>query len=211
MNGLAALAASVLVALAPLPQGAPPHTSLGIDIWGQPSRSAEHAGRPLERTLGIFRSTKRAARLPVGGSGLTQPLSVVAAKLSGSPGKLLVGLTRRVDTPAGRLYLVPTDRGWACMQASSFETCHRGLLAQGITWNLYSTQAGLTVVGLAADGVARVTLTYGTTQHTATLHDNVFYVTRPLTLTSAQHLPPLGRLVVSYRDPSRPPAQVAVH
>lgn len=210
MSGLAATVASILVAVAPLHQAVPPPASFGVDIWGQPSRSAEHAGRPLGRTLGIFRSTARAVRLPRSGSGQMKPLSFTAAHMKGSPGTLLVDETRRIGTPAGPLYLVPTARGWVCMQAASFETCHRGLLDDEITYNFYSTQTGLTVVGIAADGVAHVTLTYGTAHRTALVRDNVFYVTRPLALTSVQHLPPLGRLVVSYTDRSRPPAQTVI-
>ena len=139
------------------------------------------------------------------------PLPVVALKMSGNPGKLSLTLTRRVDTPAGPLYLVPTVHGWVCMQASTFRRCHRGLLDQGITWNFYSTPTGLRVVGIAADDVAGVTLSYGTTHRPVTVHDNVFYVTRPLVLTSTRRLPPLGRLTVSYRDPSRPSTQTIIH
>lgn len=132
-----------------------------------------------------------------------QSLAAVAANLRGRPGALIPAETRRVVTAAGPIYLVPTRRGWVCVQGSRFATCHRGLVRQGITWNYYSTTGGLDVVGIAADDVSAVTLRYGKTQRRARLAHNVFFVERPITLTTTQQLPPLGRLTVTHRNGRR--------
>src|SRR5581483_5064432 len=177
---------------------APPHEEVRVDLFGQPARSLEVAGRPLDGTLAVFRSRQGAARLPAP-RGAMQPLGVVAAHLRGSPGALLTGRTRRVATAVGPVYLVPTIRGWVCVQATRFETCHRGLLAQGVTWSFYSTEDGLDVVGIAADDVHSVALEWGTRHREATLAHNVFFVERSISLTSGTHIPPIGRLTVTYR------------
>lgn len=186
----------------------PPRRFSGVEIFGQPSRFAEVSGRPLGRTLSIFRSARLAARLPPP-PGLMRPLSVVAAHMLGRPGPLIVAKTRRADTPAGAVYLVPTARGWVCMQGPRFETCHRGLLRSAVTWNFYSTTTGLDVMGIAADEVDRVVLAYGRYRRAARLHDNVFYLHRPITLSSTKHLPALGSLTISYRG-TKPPVRVAL-
>jgi hypothetical protein len=204
--------ASVIVLLAAVgaAQAAPPHqqTTSSIDVWGAPSRSAEIPVRPLGGDLRLFRSTASVASLPAGKPMPMEPLAVVAAQLLGHPGKLLPAETRRVVTGAGSIYLVPTDRGWICVQAQEFETCHRGLLRQGVTWSFYSTDDRIAVVGIAADRVAGVTLAFGTERRVATLRDNVFYVARQIRLTSTD-IPPLGTLVISYRN-NAPAASVAV-
>jgi len=105
-----------------------------------------------------------------------QPLAVVAAHMRGSPGKLLLKQTRRVTTDVGPAYLVPTAHGWLCIQGPTFQTCHQGLLHQEIAWTYYSTQGGLVVIGIAADDVTQVILTYGKQHRTARLHDDVFSV-----------------------------------
>jgi hypothetical protein len=188
----------------------PPHVavSTGLDFWGQPSSSAEIADRPLGHTLGLFRAAGAAASLPMPSAGPSSTLAAVAARLRGHPGALLLSQARRVVTAAGPVYLVPTTRGWLCVQGPNFRTCHHGLLRQGITWSFYSTAQGLSVIGIAADGVARVSLVYGKQRREATLHDNVFYVARPITFGVTQRLPPLGRLVVAYRDRAHASAQV---
>jgi hypothetical protein len=198
------LVAAVLTAVAAgeVRAALPPSPSTGVDIWGQPARTAEVAGRPLGTTIALFRSDRLASHLPTP-SGLAQPLAVVAAHLRGKPGALIPSKTRRVATGAGPLFLVPTTHGWVCVQAQRFQTCHRGLLRQGITWNFYSTPTGLDVVGIAADDVTAVTLSYGTTRRKAELEHNVFFVHRPIALTSSRHLPPLGRLTISYRGTKR--------
>jgi len=200
---LIALAAGSSTALGTNP---PRHISAGVDIWGQPSRSLEVADRPLGKTIALFRGAQAAVPLPAP-AGPGRPLAVVAANLQGNPGRLLLGETRRAATGAGEVYLVPTARGWLCVQAPSFATCHRGLLRQGVTWDFYSTSGGLDVIGVAADDVRSVSLTWGKEHRNARLVHNVFFVNRPLSLTSTQHIPPLGRLVVSYRG-TRPSASV---
>jgi hypothetical protein len=132
-----------------------------------------------------------------------QSLAMVAAHMRGDPGRLLLAKTRRVSTPVGAVYLVPTDRGWVCAQGQSFATCHHGLLRAGVTWSFYSTSSGIDVVGIAADDVSRVVLAGGGRRWTAQLHDNVFFVSRTLAIGSASHLPPFGTLTVSYRGRSR--------
>jgi hypothetical protein len=182
---------------------APPHPSTGVDVWGQPSRSAEVAGRPLGATLAVFRSGTRVQLPRARFHGLAmRPLSVVASHTRGKPGQLVLGRTRR----AGAVYLVPTTNGWVCVQGPSFETCHRGLLRSGITWSFASTAAGIEVWGIAADGVARVSLG----AQTATVRDNVFFLTRRMKLTSTANLPKsFGTLVVTYRD-GRPRVRVLI-
>ena len=138
-----------------------------------------------------------------------QPLAVVAAHMRGDPGAFLLGETRRVATAAEAVYLVPTTRGWVCMQGQRFATCHRGLLRQGISWNFESEGDGVDVVGIAADDVSGVALEYGKTEQQAVLHDNVFFVHRPATFTPGQHSFPLGTLTIRYRD-GRPKASVAL-
>jgi len=114
------------------PSAAPDHVV--VNVFGQPSRPVEVAGRPLAKTLAVFRSSRLAAALPAP-SGQMQPLASVAAQMSGDPGQLRLGETRRVATAVGPIYLVPTTHGWACVQGPRFETCQRGLLVQGITWH----------------------------------------------------------------------------
>jgi hypothetical protein len=174
-----------------------PQTS--VEIFSQSTRSAETAGRPLDKTLAVFHSSRLAATLPAP-KGLMRPLADVAARMSGDPGALLLDQTRQVATDTGPLYLVPTKHGWVCMQARRFETCHHGLLQEGVSWDFESEAGGLQVMGIAADNVRSVVLRYGTTERRASLHDNVFFVYRPLSLPPAQPLPPLGTLAISYRD-----------
>ncbi len=177
----------------------PPHSTTSIDIWGQPSRAAEVAGRPLGSTLAVFRAG-RAVALPTMPFGDT--LAQVAARMKGRPGSLELAKARH----AGAVYLVPTARGWVCVQGPTFLTCHRGLLRSGVTYSFRSTSTGIAVFGIAADGVARVSLG----SQTATVHDNVFFLTKPMKLTSTAHLPKtFGMLAVSYRD-GRPQARVPI-
>lgn len=175
-----------------------PSSSNGADIWGQSDRTAEVSGRPLEKTIALFRSNRFAAQLPTPNfPGV--PLAEVAKSLRGNPGALITSETKRFRTGAGAIYFVPTTRGWIRMQAQHFASCHRGLLRQGIAWDICSTPTGLDVVGIAANNVAAVALTYGTHTRRATLTHNIFFVHRPPTFTSTQHLPPLGNLTISYR------------
>jgi hypothetical protein len=197
------VATALALAAAAASAAAPPRPITGVDVFGQPSRAAETAGRPLVRTIGVFRSAGAAARLPAP-HGPMRPLAAVAAGFRGRPGALLVGETRRVPTAAGPVYLVPTARGWVCVQGPRFETCHRGLLRQAVTWSFYSTATGLDVVGVAADDVRSVTLIWGGGRRRAQLARNVFFVRRPFAATSVAHLPPLGRLAITYRDGRRP-------
>jgi hypothetical protein len=201
---LAAFAASSAAwATSPPRQG-----TTGVEIWGQPARSLEVADRPLGTTIALFKGSRAAAQLPPA-TGLMRPLPVVAAHLRGNPGRLLLGKTRRVATLAGEVYLVPTVRGWLCIEGPTFATCHRGLLRQGVTWDFYSTPTGLDVIGIAANNVRAINLAWGTQRVHAQLGQNVFFVHRPISLTSTLHLPPLGRLVVAYRG-SRPTAVVRI-
>ena len=173
----------------------PPH-STSVDIWDQASRSAEVAGRPLGSTLRLFRAG-RTVTIPTWHG---DTIAAVAARMQA--GRLDAAKARRV----GDLYLVPTATGWACVQGPAFLTCHRGLLRSGITWGFQSTKTGIAVYGIAADGVARVSLG----SQTATVRDNVFLLTRTMKLTSTAHLPKtFGTLTVSYRD-GRPPARVVI-
>jgi len=194
---------AVVATLALAAGGQPPVHRSFVEVFGQPSRSALVAGRPLGSTLALFRAGTRVALPRRSFHGLQmQPLSVVAAHMRGNPGRLVLAKTRRV----GSLYLVPTTNGWACVQGAAFETCVRGLLRSGIAWMFQSTQTGIDVWGLAADDVSDVVLG----RRTAALHDNVFFVSRPMTLTSTAHLPKtFGTLTVSYRD-GRPAARVAI-
>lgn len=180
----------------------PPSYSTSVDFFGQPDRSAEVVGQPLAKNLALFALPGSAVPLPRP-TGLMRPLADVAAHLRGHPGALVPAETRRVTTGAGAVYLVPTVRGWVCVQGRAFQTCHRGLLEQGVTWNFYSRMNGLDIVGIAADSVRAVTLVWGHRHRRAALANNVFFVHRPLSATSIQHLPPLGRLAISYRGARR--------
>ncbi|MGN6799981.1 MAG: hypothetical protein ACTHKS_17695 [Gaiellaceae bacterium] len=159
-------------------------------------------------TLAVFRGGN-AVQLPHP-NGLMRPLSVVAAGLVGHPGALLLAKARRINTEIGPIYLVPTTHGWVCEQRPNFETCHRGLLAQGVTWNFYSTSDGLDVIGIAANNIRAVSLTWARTTRQARLAHNVFFIHRPISITSAKHLPPLGRLGLRYRG-GKPGTTVALH
>jgi hypothetical protein len=176
--------------------GTDPARSTGVLVWGQPARSLEVAGRPLGSTIALFRAGPT-AHLPA--SGLMRPLSIVAAHLRGDPGALVLAKTRRVTIPPGPVYLVPTTHGWVCVQGARFETCHRGLLRQGVTWTFYSTTDGLDVIGIAANDVRAVDLSWTGNTRRAELAHNVFFVHRPISITSAKHLPPFGSLTVAYR------------
>lgn len=183
--------------------------SISVDVFGQPSGSAEVSGPPFREALAVLRSNRLAASLPAS-HGPMSSLSSVASHMRGKPGSLVPSETRQVATALGPIYLVPTTRGWLCMQGPSFQTCHRGLLRQGVTWNFYSTQTGVDVVGVAADDVTAVTLTYGKTRRKAALHDNVFFVQRPMSFTSVDDLPPIGTLEISYRG-GKPPTSVPIN
>lgn len=180
----------------------PPSYSTSVDFFGQPNRSAEVVGQPLAKTLALFAFPGSATQLPRP-TGFMRPLADVAAHLRGDPGALIPTETRRVTTAAGPVYLVPTARGWLCVQGPTFQTCHRGLLKQGVTWNFYTRTNGLDIVGIAANTVRAVTLVWGHQHRRAALAHNVFFVHRPLSATSIQHLPPLGRLAISYRGARR--------
>ena len=186
------------------PPGVPYHVV--VNVFGQPSGPAEAAGSPLDKTLALFRSSRLAAALPAP-SGAMGPLATVAGRLEGEPGTLLPGETRRVVTPAGPIYLVPTTRGWVCMQGRRFEACERGLLPQGVDWHFQSAGNGVDVVGIASNAVSGVVLTYGKTVRRALLHDNVFFVHRPASFTAGQRVFAIGTLTISYRN-GGPPALV---
>jgi hypothetical protein len=124
-------------------------------------------------------------------------MSSVTARMKA--GALVLGKARHV----GSLYLVPTSTGWACVQGARFLTCHRGLLRQGVTYGFQSTATGIAVYGITADDVARVSLG----KQTATVHDNVFFLTRTMKLSPLPKT--FGTLTVIYRD-GRPPARVAL-
>lgn len=172
----------------------PPQTS--VEIFGQPSRTAEVAGRPLGSTLELFRTGRR-VRIP---SWHGQTIAAVAERMRA--GAIRQAKARRVED----LYLVPTTGGGVCVQGPRFLTCHRGLLRSGITWGFQSTATGIAVYGIAADDVDRVSLG----SETATVRDNVFFLTRRMKLTSTAHLPKtFGTLAVSYRD-GRVPARVPI-
>lgn len=175
---------------------APPPPTTSVDIFGQPSRSLEVAGRPLGSTLELFRAGRRVT-IP---SWHGQTIASVAARMRA--GALEPAKARRVED----LYLVPTTGGGVCVQGPRFLTCHRGLLRSGITWGFRSTATGIAVYGIAADDIARVSLG----SETATVHDNVFFLTRRMKLASTAHLPKtFGTLVVSSRD-GRAPARVPI-
>ncbi|HVH50765.1 MAG TPA: hypothetical protein VM690_01345 [Gaiellaceae bacterium] len=164
----------------------PPHSTF-VDVWGQPSRSAEIAGRPLASTLYVFRSGKT-VRIPLWHG---QPLAPVAKTMRA--GSLVPTKAREV----GALYLVPTTLGGLCIQGPTFQTCHRGLLRAGVTYGFQADGSNLLVFGVAADDVARVSLG----GQVAAVHDNVFILSRPLKLTSTAHLPKtFGTLTVWYRN-----------
>jgi len=129
-----------------------------------------------------------------------QPLAIVAARMRGEPGALLLSETRRVATGAGTIYLVPTAGGWVCAQGQRFETCDRGLLPSGISWHFESVGHGVDVVGIAADDVSGVVLEYGKTEQRASLRDNIYFVHRPASFTRGEHSFRLGTLTISYRD-----------
>jgi hypothetical protein len=204
MRGPLGVAAMVALLAAATASAAPPSRTY-VDVWGQPDASKEVAGRPLGRTLGLFTALHRTAlTLP---TAPVQPLPTVSAHIKPAPGRLELRQARRVTTAAGDLYLVPASRGGVCIQGPRFATCHRGLLRQGVTWGFYSTDAGIDVIGLAANDVARVVLTDGVRRWPARLRDNVFSVARPIVLRTVRHIPPLGTLVVSYRG-GKPAARV---
>lgn len=116
----------------------------------------------------------------------------------------------RLVTAKGRearslgLYLAPTTTGGVCIQGPEFQTCHRGLLRQGVTYSFSYTGDAIVVFGIAADDVGRVSL--GATA--VTVRDNVFLLSQRM--KPAAHVPKtFGTLVVSYRD-GRPPARVPI-
>jgi hypothetical protein len=202
--------------------GGRPHKIVsGIDVFGSSDRSGERFGRPLSVHLRLFDLPRRAGdRLPAT-LGPLPPLPVMAAHLKGDPGEPALSRSRRVTTPLGAMYVVPTAHGWACLAAATFETCHRGLLHQGIAWSFYnetnsqpssapSATSTLVIVGIAANDVTKVELVYGKHARTARLDRNVFGVTRPVVLTSIRHMPPLGELVISYREHGRRSARVSI-
>lgn len=180
--------------------------SRSVELFSQSRRSAEVDGRPLDKTLALFRSSRLAATLPAPSAPMLA-LASGASQMRGEPGALLPVETRRVVTAVGPIYLAPTTRGWLCMQAQRFETCHRGLLRQGISWNFQSVAGGIDVVGIAADNVTSVVLEYGKTRRRASIVHNVFFVYRPISLTSARHLPAIGSLTISYKG-GKPSASV---
>jgi hypothetical protein len=184
--------------LPPLPTPRPPDHVV-LNVFGQPSSSAEIAGRPLDKTLALFRSNRLAAALPPPGGSL-HPLVSIAAHMDG-PGALLVHETRRVVTGVGPIYVVPTAQGWVCLQGPRFGTCDRGLLGQGVNWHFESAGGGMDVVGIAADSVSGVTWAHGKTERRASLHNNVFSFHLPLSSF------PRGTVTISYRD-GRPSARV---
>jgi hypothetical protein len=176
-----------------IPAAPPPHSITRVDVWGQPSRSAEVAGRPLGSTLHVFAGGKTVV-VP---SWHGDTMSNVATRMHA--GALVVTKARHI----GSLYVVPTSTGWACVQGAHFLTCHRGLLRQGVTYGFQSSATGIAVYGLAADGVKSVSLG----SHTATVHDNVFFLTRTVKLSPLPKT--FGTLVVTYRD-GRAPARVTL-
>ena len=135
--------------------------------------------------------------LPPPSPPFSESLAVVAGRMHA--GVLRAGASRRVTTPFGSLYLVPTSRGALCAQLPRSLTCHRGLLRQRVTYGFWTVPGGIDLVGFAADDVTRITLLWGRHMRRATLNDNVFAVSQPVNLTSTT-LPPLGRLRVDYRD-----------
>lgn len=185
--------------LPPLPNPRPPDHVV-TNVFGQPSSSAERAGRPLDKTLALFRSSHLAAALPPP-VGSLQPLASIATHMRGDPGALLLHETRRVVTGLGPVYLVPTTHGWVCLQSPRFETCDQGLLGQGVNWHFESAGGGMDVVGIAADGVSGVEWAHDKTERRASLHDNVFSFHLPLSSF------PRGTVTISYRD-GRPNARV---
>lgn len=169
----------------------PPITS--VDVFDQPSRAAEVAGRPLGSTLQLFRAGKTVTVPTWHGD----TMAAVAARMHA--GRLEAAKARR----GGDLYLVPTTSGWACVQGPAFLTCHRGLLRSGITWGFQSTATGIHLTGIAADGVARVSLA----GQTATVRDNVFVLSRTMKLNPLPKS--FGTLTIAYRD-GRPPVRVTI-
>ena len=174
---------------------APPPPKTSVDVFGQPSRSQEVAGRPLGSTLRLFRAGKTVT-IPSWHYGTTVA-SVAAAMHAGRPES---SKARKV----GALYLVPTATGWACVQGTRFLTCHRGLLRQGVTYGFQSTATGIAVYGIAADDVARVSLG----GRSATVRGNVFVLSRTMKLNPLPKT--FGTLTVTYRD-GRSPASVVIH
>jgi len=174
---------------------APPQPITGTVSWGQPARSAEVADRPLGKTLAVFRGGRAVTIPTLNGQSLASLASTMGV------GRLIPGGAR---SPALGLYLAPTTSGGVCVRAPASETCHHGLLPQGITYSFSSDGAALVLLGLAADDVARVTL--GRT--TVAVHDNVFTVSRTTKPGVSSSM--FGTLVVTYRD-GRPPARVAIH
>lgn len=178
-----------------------------VEIFGQPDSSQELTDRPIGKTVTLFTGGV-AARLPVP-DGVMASLSSVAAHFHGNPGPLLLAKARKIATPAGDVYFVPTTHGWVCVQGPKFETCHRGLLRQGLTWNFYSHSTHLDVFGIAANNVRAIRLTWGGKDRWTHLTHNAFFVRRPFSFTSLMHLPAFGRLLIYYRG-QKTPASVSL-
>jgi hypothetical protein len=71
-----------------------------------------------------------------------------------------------------------------------------GALKAGVAWHLYNTStADLDVFGLAANNLSAIELVYSGHIEKATLANNIFYVNRPIRLTSTTHLPAFGKLI----------------
>ena len=122
------------------------------------------------------------------------------------PGSPRLGDSRGAKLADGTaVYVVPASRGGTCFASARVEVCHRGLLPQQIAWSAYSGDAGLTIYGLAGNQVASIEVRWPGGHRATGLTANVFSVTRPFEAKSVRALPPLGRLVVHYRD-GRPPA-----
>lgn len=175
---------------------APPPPVSRVEIWGQPSRTAESADRPLGSTLKLFRGEKTVVLRSWHGLSLAS----LAQKMGA--GRLMTRKGREVASLG--LYLAPTTTGGVCLQGQEFQTCHRGLLREGVTYSFSYTGDVIVVFGMAADDVKRVSLGAQTTA----VHENVFLLSLPM--KPAAHVPKtFGTLVVSYRD-GRPPARVAL-
>ena len=177
---------------------APPVQAVGVDVWGQPARSAEVAGRPLGSTLGVF-LRGRTVVIP---SWHGQRLDSLPAQMKADTGSFIRAKARAV----GGLYLVPTANGWLCMQGDTFETCHRGLLRAGITYAFQVTDETLLVFGIASDAVRRVSLM----GRAVTVRDNVFILSQSVHLAPGHVPKTFGTLTVTYRD-GRPARHVPLH
>jgi hypothetical protein len=173
---------------------APPPPTTSVDVFGQPNRSEEVAGRPLGSALRLFRAGKTVT-IPSWHNGDT--IAAVAARMHA--GAIEPAKARKV----GALYLVATASGWVCVQGAHFLTCHRGLLRQGVTYGFQSTATGIDIYGIAADDVARVSLG----GETATVRDNVFFLSRAMKLSPLPKT--FGTLRITYRG-GRPQASVVI-